>query len=337
MTKRSTNGKRAKKPTKTKQPRSVSAPLPLVRAPRQRMDLQRITHAVCAISDPFCAAANGSKWPDSNATRTLAFQLHGSSSIICDASGNGSTLLVPGFNTFVAKSVTFDGTTATFGAAGSIAGTGLAPDTYRIVSWGFRFKNITQPLISSGLVRIRAYQQIVGTNLTTINTSLYTDVFDDIPLQDCKDVMVIGRKLDESFSDFVAPATTHPTGNVVNWVSPGYSAYSISIVGGPATTTAASLEFFANYELRFDDADTMQVATTPSPPENQLLKQASSYVTTNAGSIIRSGIKTVEKYIFNTAASYLSKALGNALGGPMVGMTASMATGYLGNHPIDVN
>lgn len=272
------------------------------------MNMSKTVHSICALTDPFCDHAYGAKTPDTLSTRTLAYRLTGRATLATGAGGAGAILVVPGYNTFYAVG---DATTtpgvAVYGAAAPV-GTSLLPAGYRIVSFGVRIRNLLAPINSSGIIRVRGYTQNTGTSLTATSTSNYNcDFHDDLSMSNFTHMDIVGKRLDLTSNLIVAPATTHPTGNVVNWVAPGWGAFQIVLEGGPASASSLDLEFVINYELTFEDSDSLNLITTPPPAQNTALTQAADTVSKSAGNIFHRGIETVARVIEQKAISYISK------------------------------
>lgn len=298
-----------------------------------RPNLIRMNRKVCSISDPFCDAAIGSKWADSAANKTMPFASRSMDSIVSGANGSGALLIIPGYHAQISRPTAAGAGSATFVNTSSIIPSGFMPSQYRIVSWGFTLKNLTAPLYSSGMVRIRGLSNS-GASLNILNSTLYNDFHYDIPLQDCKEVAVIGRRLDESFHFFRTPNTTNPDGFdglVANWVPPGWSPIFIFLEGVPPSVSVLQIEYFFNYELMFTDGDAMANVTTPSPAASPLLATASSHVTKMAGNVFTRGVRQVETAVMKFATQYLASAIGGAISGPLGAIAGGTSQALLMN------
>jgi hypothetical protein len=287
-----------------------------------------VSTAICSITDPFCKAAMNAKIPGSNATRTMTFPCQFRGTMTTNAAGVNAFLICPGFDRINAVATVIAAGVLTFATIDANPATGgFTPSGYRINSMGIRFKNIAPPLTSSGIVRIRGLNALKGTNLTSIDTTTYNvDFHDDIPLQDCKDVCIILRKYGEQSEFFQLPATTNPTANVADYIIPFIGPVVVSFEG-PVSTACLDFQYFINYELTFNDGDSMQLVATPpnSTPAAGLLNRASKYIGEKMDPIVQGGVKIVEKTVMNMAMSYVARAFGGVAGGYAGGPQGAIA------------
>lgn len=287
--------------------------------PKVSSQLSRHVHAVCSITDPFCQHANGAKYFVESSARTLPFQNHFRYTLATNSEGYGSVIITPGYNVFTALGAMTGGTAAytTYLSTGGIA----SPATYRIVSWGVKVRKISAPLYASGMVRIRGFAVKDGSTLGSVVINTYNcDASEDLPLQSCAEMCVVGRRIDYTHTKFNAPIATNPGSSVTDWVSPGWAAYTISIDGGPASTGVFDLEFFVNYELTFSDSDSNALLCTPPLPPNPAASAAASAVYTAGKGIFTNGVVAAAKWIEGKAAT----AVATYFGGPAAGRAAAM-------------
>lgn len=274
-------------------------------------------HKVCGLTDPFCDHAKGARYFDSNGTHSLAYPQKRMIPLATNANGELGLLLVPNYNNqWYTFGVTAAGNTAYAGVmtAAPVLGNAL---NYRIVSWGFTIKHVTTPLTASGLISIRGFGSQVGSSYANVDgQTLNADVVSDIPLQDCKNVAVIGRKANNTSAFYTAPNTTIVTGGfVTDYVGCGWDVYQIYVTGAPASTTIAYLEVTMNFEIILDDFTGMAQLMTPPPPSSLILQTASNAVTSTAKSVFETGVAAASNYIKRSAAT----ALASYFGGPAAG------------------
>lgn len=295
-----------KKGKATNKPKAVAVPAQrkaINNAPQRSVVMASSVQRVCAITDPFCKAAMGSKWPDASSQRSLALPFHTRSTHNTNATGGWGMMVIPAYTTITAVGTTV-GNVLTM-AANTLAGPTLAASTYRIVSFGVKIRNISAVQTCQGMVRIRGFSAQGATALNVVNNASYNcDYYEDIPLFECKEVCVILKRLDNSAEEFVYPSTTQPTANFADWVSNGWGCCMIAVDGGPVSLPVLDLEFFVHYEICFDDADTMSLATTPSAGSNSFLTDVSSHAVKSAGNIFKKGAEMAERLI--AAAAYRS-------------------------------
>jgi len=272
-------------------------------------NIAKLVRKVCSITDPFCSAASGSKYFDDTGVKTTPYSAHSQSVATTNSTGEYCILVVPGYS-YQASIGTSLGGSCSFTTLTQVIPFSFNASNYRIVSYGLRIKNITAPLNSSGVVRIRGIGSSRGVDLGTVNSNLYHDFYEDVPLQNCTDLCVVGRRSSEAHHFFNAPGTTNPSAVPTDWVSNGWAPLLVSVIGAPASTAILQIEFFFNYELTWPDGDSMNLMTTPSPPSNTLLTTASSQVQQSIGNVFTRGIKEVE----NVVVKYAAKAIGSAVG-----------------------
>ena len=301
-------------------------------------NMSPVTTKVCSITDPFCSAAQNAKIPGTNATRTMTFPCRFRNTMTTNSNGVNAFLILPGFDRIVAVATVISSGVLTFATIDANPATGgFSPSGYRINSMGVRFKNITAPLAASGIVRIRGMSALKGTALTSIDTNTYNfDFHDDIPLQDCKDVCVVFRKYGEQSEFFQLPATTNPTANVADYVTPFMGPVLISLEG-PGSMASLDVQYFINYELTFQDGDAMNLVATPpaSTPAAGLINKASKYIGEKMDPIIQGGVKIVEKTVTQMALGYIARAVGGWAGGyagPAGAIAGSASAGMIMDH-----
>lgn len=276
---------------------------------------------ICGLTDPFCDHAVGAKYPDASSGKSLPVRSHYSYFITIGAtsSTNNSTLIVPGYINGQALGT---GSPSTYGPNFSANVTPTAVVSgYRVVTAGIRLRCVAAPLNASGLVQIRGFANTTGTNLNTVDNNLYnSDFSQDIPLQALNQngyTDVIFRRTDEVASrQFISPTTTNPTPAVTNWVSNGWGAISVTVVGAPSLIQVVHVEVFFNYEIILDDNDGLALAMTKAPKSSPALQLASSWVSDTAGQIFHevgkdasAVVKTLAQAAFRKAAVQLGEAV----------------------------
>ena len=138
---RATRAKRSSRPQTNNIPRSFS--------PR----------AICAITDPFCNASDGSKWPDQASGRTLAWRMEYFANISTNADGHGAVIFSPDPKTGYSAAATWTGQvinsinpTVTYpGWSNFAAATGVQ---YRVVSFGVEARSILPAMSNQGSLGI---------------------------------------------------------------------------------------------------------------------------------------------------------------------------------------
>lgn len=315
-TKRKQTSKKAKS---TAKPRVQQRQLAISQR-RARPDVGHIVHKVCALTDPFCPAAVGAKWPNSTAIRTLAYPFHSRRTVAVTATGAGAVIFTPGYNNWTAGA-TIDAETGNalftnYATAPKDIGAAL----WRIVSWGFKIRSVASPMLASGMVRVRIFAPAYSGANNIDPTSYLCEDFIDVPLQDCKELCVIPQRSGELAEIFnasdVGGATIQSTANV------GWPYVLVSVDGAPASTVPLDIEVYYNYELMFSDGNALSMLMTPSPSASGLMTQAASYVTKSLGSFVKQGAKQVEGAVKTAASRYIGGLLGGPMGAAAGGMLA---------------
>lgn len=233
-----------------------------------------------------------------------------------DATGAASLLFVPSYSRqFWTPGVLTAGDFVYSSFASGSRLSGVA--TYRIVSLGVRVRRVAAPLSSSGMLHVRGYATKTGGYLPIINPTTYNcDYYSDIAYQDCDEVCIVGRKLDETAKFFVPPLETTPTTVLSDWVSPGWGAFTVSVLGGPASAAVLDVEVFLNMEVTFEDTESTALLTTPAIKPDPLTTAIVERISSEAKTVFENGYKQVASYVRDEA----SKALGVALRRQVAGM-----------------
>lgn len=311
MAKKSKNSKNKKKNNnKSKGPKGQSQPRTLVLAlakpnsgstkTMKNETSRSALRSVCALVDPFCDHAIGAKYPDQSSAKTLPYRMHYTVTIGTGPGGNAGWLFTPSWLFGAAEGVP-TGTVMAYTTINNNNISGLFPNGFRIVSAGLRLRNLAAPLNASGYVSIRGYAAQLGVSLASVDAANYnSDFYQDIPLQSINlngYTDVIFNRIDEIDSrQFNNPATMQATNTISSWISSGFGAVQIAIVGGPVNNPSClSVEYVQHMELIFNDSDAMSVATTPPAKPNSQLTQVANYVSTQAGNVFHEIGKDVAK------------------------------------------
>jgi len=289
--------------------------------PRMNGMIQMYSHGVCSITNPFCAEALNSRWPDNSYTKSVGWSAPNTQfTLTTDASGNGAAVLYCDYGTFGPAFGSLVGTTLTSGPS-SIRAFGVSFPSgvvrYRITSWGFKVTASVAAMVAQGIVRVRLFSPLGGAGLATLDiANVMADNFKDLPLQRLcnEDLYVIPMPLGDNarfFRDAAAVSSTLAT-----WVNPGWQVASVGITGGPASTAVGFVSIYANYEFVFGDGDAQTMFATPPPKDNPVVRQGNSGVLDSVGNFIEGGIDKVERVFKSKAAKYLAIGAAAYLGGP---------------------
>jgi hypothetical protein len=172
------------------------------------------------------------------------------------------------------------------------------------------------------MLRIRGLAAPTGATLGSIDNLTYNcDFSEDLPLSSVADVCIVGRKQDTQFDTL---STNVTPANVAAWTTNGWGPVLLSLTGSVASTTPVDCELFVNYEVQFDDADTMALAMTPALPANTMVTQVSSTISSIGQNVFSRGVASVEKFVQRAAVAGLSAAAAR-YGGPQAGLATMSA------------
>lgn len=290
----------------------MSPPPKLTRQPRAA------THVplVCSLTDPFCEHARQGRYPDANGVRSLSYPLRTMFTISTTPSGQNAFLLTPNF--LNGWALPFSGgafPNVTFGNAFGPRAVISAATNVRLVSWGFKISHISTPLSSSGVVMIRGFASQVGASMLNMDVStMNADVIANIPLQDCSEVAIIGKRANTNSQFYTSPSGILPAGaaGVTLYNGFGWNAYVIAISGGPASAGVLNVEIFENWEIVIDDGDATAQLMIKPPTANNVATKAAAIVTSTAETVFLRGVGMASAYIKRAAIT----ALGGLLAGP---------------------
>jgi hypothetical protein len=303
--------------------------------PRQpaRMNTDHMAMRVCSLTDPFCQAAKAAKYPDANLAPTLSLQRKYPLSVTTDASGNGTVMVLPGYlYNYAAGTVTL-----VTGAYTSLTATSnMTAARYRITSLGMVVSNVATPMSASGMVYFRTFAVSDASALASVAITTYSCTWaQDIPLQDLKGVCIIPKPSNPDYTDFITPSLTNASNTVSGYTPNGWEITTISIIGGPVSATPIVGTLVVNYEVEFDEGDTMNQATASSPAMDNALMQAASQVKKSIPRLIKGGFEVAEKTVFALAKRYIATKLGALAGSFLGGPTGAMAGGSVAAIMVD--
>lgn len=235
--------------------------------------------------------------------------------ISTNAGGQAAYLLTPNFlNGWALPNSAGAFPTLTFGNAFAARSVITAATNVRLVSWGFKINHISTPLSSSGVVMIRGLASQVGASMTTIDVStMNADVIANVPLQDCREVAIVGKRANTNSQFYTSPSGILSSGaaGVSLYSGFGWDSYVIAINGGPASAGALNVEIFENWEIVIDDSDATAQLMIKPPTANNVATKAAAVVTSTAETVFLHGV--------GMASAYLKRAAITALGGLFAG------------------
>lgn len=265
----------------------------------KRPSVGRHLHHSCAITNPFCPAAKGSKWPDGTSGNTLTQQFRGN--IILNSDSNGLC-----YQQFVAA--------APFGrlGCGTIAGsppsatTNAAYNTYATTSLMSTYANAYR-VVSAGVVIRCVASAVNASGIVTFGTSGVTAVSSTVTLgqnyyQECA-VKSIQPGMEYSWISAPLGTTAHEfQGLSTNTnVNNDWTALTIEISGAGASLQLLNCEWFINVEFTVSSGQSIATLAPPNPPANGIATSVHSKIHNKLGSLIEGGVSVVEDKVMNAA------------------------------------
>lgn len=294
-------------PNKTKRKTTKPNPPPRPKKGSTPQLPNKSVHSVCGLSDPFCEHARGAKYPDDAATRTLPFTYHGRRELVSNASGHINAMFFPQFKYDpVTLATTPTGNDVTAWDNFDSNGFSTTPDAmdYRIVSVGFRLHAVGAPLNASGMVHLRQYGTLEGTDLTTIDLLTYNSSDSkDVSYRSMDVISVVVPHTSQRPAAFYNPADDAAT--MAAALTKGFGPVSIAGNGLEASTGQLEVEWLIHYELTLSDNNVLAQAATPAPAYSPLLVGAANRVTSQISAFIIGGAERVGDLITRKAIDAL--------------------------------
>lgn len=324
MPKSKKNSNKPKQPT-TKQPRKP-------KQPRARTaDTLKLVKSICAITDPFCPGAIGSKWPDESNSRSLAVTIRGTFPLVNTGSGMGGALFVPVWPYGYITHSGFAGNVATFPNLVAFAGTSsFDPATIRLVSGGLTITGIGAPLSASGTLSVCHLNSDDVNDLSTldiIDPNAQNIEYYGIPGLNEKQVSVIFKSAGPGSRLYNPPVAP----NVITATNSNYwQPILIGVNGGVASLASIRIEYVLHFELQFKKGNAMNLVSTPAAHTNEPATSISASIVASMGAAMRGGASAVEKTITSKASAYASRFVGRAAAGAAGYLTGGLPGAFSG-------
>lgn len=266
---------------------------------------------VCAITDPFCGAAKGSKFPDGTVGNTMVEQFRGNVSLTAVATyGNALFYLNPCLCPYGYGIGT--GNTATT-AAMPAAWTTLKPSSlfetngkqFRIVSAGAIIRCVASATSAAGLVTFGSCPAIPINTVITFGTELYADA-QIMALQPGMSMSWISQPQGPGARDFAVAGTS--TSFIGDWTN-----LLVEVTGSTASSVVLNVEWFVNIEFQVTTNNALTAACRSNPPAVPVASAAVSRVHSTIGSFISGGVEEVEKMVFDSAKGALNDMMSDPL------------------------
>lgn len=302
-----------------------------------------LARQICSVTDPFCPAARGSKWPDTTSAKTLAWCTEGFVTLTTDSSGRAGVFFGSDPNQAICSVTTFGGA---YGESAIVVSTPaelpgwasfgiLNSCQFRLVSMGIHVRSIMSSMNNQGSVGILT---IPGSSVYTyiIGTDPGTTLFEENTRISCNqgDLCCVPHNDGINSKRFVsAQGTPMPDHIFTN----GNDLPYVYVSGGPASTAAVQVKFIYHYELLFTSGTVFNTLATPAAVQNDLITTGKNFVQSRINSVVKGGIKEVERQTMGAAEAFGRKmiqgaagAIGGAIGGYFGGPNAGMAGAQIG-------
>jgi len=296
----------------------------------------KIANQICSITDPFCGAATGAKYPDSASIRTLAWDAEYYATMSTDATGRAAMIIGSNPNSGYSTVATWTG--ATMAMLTTTAPTQLpgwttfasAGVNWRVVSMGVELRSIASAMTNQGSLGVAVIPSnptivgLAGVDLDSTNFAQNTRVSANsgTPLAAISyGDGVVSKTMKENVAGGVNFAGSHGNDILVAYIT-----------GGPASSAAIQARIVIHYELAFANSSVFNTIATPSAVENNKVQTGSGFVKKALDQVVVGGVKEVERRVMNTAQifgrslfSAGMQAIGGYIGGPMGSMAGGQA------------
>jgi hypothetical protein len=297
------NKAKKKAQRRKKNPKPVKAP---GSHPTKALAIKAHTHHACTITNPFCPAAKGSRYPDGLSSNSMPFQVKGMISVATAATGDSFVVVGAGGGRFGVVSGTLAAGTWTLGATWStLAGSAFVATNaqeVRIVSWGVIWRSTAAMTACQGMVHSFSTTGL-GPTLTYPQLSQNTLEDQLIPLTSGMELSWISKPLGAKAHAFRPLSDFTTTSSDFDWTT-----FALEIVGGAASTTVGFLEVVVNVEVQFNNTgiQAMGAIVPPSKSANPIATKIQAQAHSTMGSFIEGGVAKVEQAVTKKASSIAS-------------------------------
>jgi len=300
----------------------------------------QIAKQVCALTDPFCPASYGVKYPDSASTRSLAWTMESFATLTTDSGGRGVLLFGtdPNYGQCAALTFTTNMVIATTSVPVAYPGWAQWASTtgvqYRPVSFGVEARSILSAMNNQGSIGIAvvpASTAQISTPGLDLDGNYYSK---NVRTSSSSTSPITAIAHDDGETARLYRYSTAPGANGIT--VGGWDCLAVYMVGGPASTPSMQVRVIIHYELTFASGSAFNQVATPSAVENNAVQTGSNFVKRTIDQVIVGGSKEVERRVHSAAnlfgkymISRAAGALGTYFGGPGVGMIAAGGAGML--------
>jgi hypothetical protein len=274
-----------------------------------------LVEKVCAISDPFCDGARGSRWPDHNNLATVPYSNRAHNPITTLGTGNLIFLTPVNAPVNVFTAATWSANNYTMNSTYS---TSAGPTTltsyfqgYRVVSAGFVIRSLMTVQNTSGYLIVTRGATMPALGAVIPQGNCLNAQVTTYPIEPGMEVPYVFSPLGTAARDFV-PFTASASAQIVD---PSWDVVSIEVVGAVLNGPCIDIEFFYNYEMELPSASILAQTMPKSAKANPVLMDASAEVSSDLAIAAKGALKEVGTFVLKTAAA----ALASRFAGPNAG------------------
>ena len=294
--------------------------------------------AVCALTDPFCNASVGARWPDWSASPTVPLRVDSLYTITTNASGTAAMTFMPIFPYGIMTS-TVAGSTATCAATYTDFDPNLTTflqnnaACYRVVNFGLEIIPIVATMTNQGffITAETIVNRGPGSTFVTPST-LYPNVMVSNIVGD-KVGFISRPQGPDSYN--MKPLNVNNQFQDTTW-----SGVTVMVMGAQASTPTLMVRVRANIEYEASNANLYGVTAKPAT-SNNFLTDVVSRVREKMDPIIKGGAEVAERSVMKWAGEMLSRGLGTIagyyLGGPEGGAVGGAIAGGAAHMIMDVD
>lgn len=291
-------------------------------------------HAACAISNPFCPAAKGYRYPDGLGVNTIGTQGYGRMTLTIINTNGAATIFTPGapFG-FMSAS----GTTSGYynWSAGLTTYNGLSLlssscSAYRVVSFGLVARVISNVTNTQGSLTVSTIgaQSNNLYSTTSVTPQLSGDYQEQsiYPLAVGMEIRWVSKPLGALAHQFSAITTsTTDTRQTAGFSGMPFWTSCLLELSNCLTGTAIEVQYFVNVEAQISPATGLQHVAPPNAPPNPIAIKARETLHQKMPSAIAGGIEAAENFF----STQLSKMAGDIVRNVNPEMVMSTLVGLL--------
>jgi len=301
---------KGKKPKKNSKPKKKSGKKKSnMNAGNKSNAKMAMVRQVCSITDPFCPAAKGARFPDGTGGNSIAFQMRGVVNITTGTASGSSTgaaiyVIAPGAYYGLLNGASFSGSTWTMNG------------TYAAFT--------PNSLLANNAAKAR----VVSAGAIVRGTCSMSNAQGQVYMSEAPGTVTFSSGLTQC--DFAYPnisVTALTTGFEKSWISkpqgniarqfqsvnannsyfPGWTNLVVEVNGGPASIACVAIEYFINVEFQLQADNSLSQLAPKSTAASPVVIKANSDYQNKQPTIIAGGASVVEKTVASGINSIATK------------------------------